>query len=123
MKIAVTAAGNVGFESRIDLRFGRAPYFAVINTDTDEIEFVENPGVKAASGAGVMAAQLIADQEVEAVISGNYGPKAFSGLAAARLKMYSAEEGSIAEVIKLLKEGKLQEITDPTSRSHSGLKA
>jgi len=121
-KVAVSASDNKGLETEVDLRFGRAPYYAIVDTENMEIIFIENPATGAASGAGVRAAQLIADQKVEAIISGNFGPKAYSGLVAANLKLYSFTGGSIKEAIEALNKGQLQEITGPTNKAHSGLR-
>ncbi len=122
MRIAVTASDNKGLESSIDVRFGRAPYFAIVDTDTMEINMINNGGTGAAHGAGVRAAQIIADEKVDGVISGNYGPKAYSGLQAAGVKLYSFKNGTVGEAIDSLQKGELEEINNPTSGAHSGLR-
>jgi predicted Fe-Mo cluster-binding NifX family protein len=122
MKIAITASDNNGFEAKVDSRFGRAPYFAIVDIDNMSIDFIDNPAVGAAGGAGVLAAQVVADQGVEGLISGNYGPKAFSGLTAANIKLYSFVEGTINKAIEELRADKLVELSQPTNDSHAGLR-
>ena len=121
MKIAVTASDNRGLSAEIDSRFGRTPYFAVIETDNMKVDFIDNKAGSTASGAGVKAAQIMADLGVEAVISGNFGPKAFQGLQAAGIKLFSVKEGSIEDAVDGYKAGRLQELSEPTSNSHAGL--
>ncbi len=122
MKIAVTASSDKGIEANVDSRFGRARYFAIVDVETMEVNFVENSASKAASGAGISAAQAVSEQGVDAVISGNFGPKAFSGLQAAQLKLYSIDGGTIKDAVEKLKEGALQELSDPTNNAHAGLR-
>lgn len=115
MKIAVTSSGKT-LEDQVDVRFGRAPYFLII--EGDEIEVVENPNLFAAGGVGVQTSQMLADRGVEAVIAGNFGPKAFQVLAAAGIKAYSVEGKKVKEAIELVKEGKIQPIQDANKASH-----
>ena len=85
MKIAVTSTGKKNTSS-LNPRFGRCEYFIIIDTETKEWEAVENPAAQARGGAGSQAAQFIANQGVETVISGRYGPNAYTALAAAGIR-------------------------------------
>jgi predicted Fe-Mo cluster-binding NifX family protein len=60
----------------IDIRFGRAPWFLLINTETSEERFMPNPSAEAVTGAGTGAVQILADAEVDCVIGAEPGPKA-----------------------------------------------
>lgn len=122
MKIAVTASDNNGLESNIDTRFGRAPYFAIIDTETMDIKFISNSAVMSNSGAGVTAAQTIVDQKVNALISGKLGPKAFTALKAAELKLYTYNDGTIKKAVEAFKSGNLEELIKANNNSHAGLK-
>ena len=52
MRVAVTARG-LAVSSELDPRFGRASYFVVVDTDSDEFSVRENlVSVRAARGAG-----------------------------------------------------------------------
>ncbi|MBR9692296.1 hypothetical protein GOV06_05940, partial [Candidatus Woesearchaeota archaeon] len=66
------------------------------------------------------AAQLVADQEVEAVITANAGPRAFDVFNQLDIKVYQAE-GKIKEVIHQFIDGKLEEISTPTGPQHMGM--
>ncbi|NHW44216.1 MAG: dinitrogenase iron-molybdenum cofactor biosynthesis protein, partial [Candidatus Verstraetearchaeota archaeon] len=76
MKICVSATSN-SLDSLVDPRFGRCPYFIIVDSETMQYEAIPNPAVYAASGAGVQAVQLIVSKGVEVVITGNVGPNAF----------------------------------------------
>ncbi len=115
MKIAVTSNGKT-LDDQVDVRFGRAPYFLII--ENDQLEVVANPNLSAGGGVGVQTSQMLADRGVEAVIAGNFGPKAYQVLAAAGIKAYSVEGKKVKEAIELLKEDKLKPMEDATKASH-----
>ncbi len=74
MKIAITSTGKT-VDSMVDPRFGRCSYFAVYNTETMHLEFVENTNKDASGGAGPATVQLIAQYGVSSIISGEFGGK------------------------------------------------
>ncbi len=122
MKIIVTAKNKQGLESELDPRFGRANYFALVDTESRDLNFIENSAAEASSGAGVGAAQLVADQKVDVVISGKFGPKAFNGLNAANIKLYSSNSGTLAEVVKEYNKGNLKQLSNASNSGHMGIK-
>jgi predicted Fe-Mo cluster-binding NifX family protein len=108
MRIAISSQGQ-DLESMVDPRFGRAPYFIIYDTETDKFEAVDNnQNVMAAQGAGVQASQNVVSHNVEMVISGNFGPKAFHVLSAAGIKTAQWAEGKVSEAIELVKNNKLK---------------
>ena len=109
MKIAisVTAAGEA---ATLEMRFGRCPYFAVYDSETQEFEWFENEGIKATSGAGTGAAQALINRNVEVVISGQFGPKAVQVLEAGKIKMLLAPADlPLSEVISKWQADELKE--------------
>ncbi len=117
MKIIIPSSSNKGLEAEIDSKFGRATYFAVIDSDDMSIEFVKNDSASQASGAGVGAAQLCADRGADIIIANDFGPKAFYALDSAGIEMYSvSSEDNLNSAIKSLQSGSLTKVTGPTSR-------
>ena len=109
MKIAIAANGNsldAGFASR----FGRTAYFVIVDSETEEWTAIPNPGMGAGGGAGVQAAQVIANSGAEVAIGPSFGPNAFNALQAAGIKMYAARGGSVREVLAQYKSGQLAEV-------------
>lgn len=105
-----------GWDSELNPRFGRTGFFAVVDLDQDKIEFIENKASNAASGAGVQAAQFVADQDVDIMFTPNVGPKAFSGLNRLNLKIFLAN-GKVKEIIRSYKNGELKEANEPTNEA------
>ena len=103
MKVAVSATGR-GLDALVEPRFGRAPYFVVVDTATGQWEVLENrAGLDAVQGAGIQTAKRIAQLGAQAVITGNVGPKAFSALQAAGVKVYSGAAGTVREALEQLR--------------------
>jgi len=118
MKIAVTAQGTA-LESQVDPRFGRAKYFVVIDTDSDDFEAVDNAqNLNAAQGAGIQAARNVAELGVEAVLTGHCGPNAFRTLTAAGIKVFTGASGSVKEAVEKFKSGELSEASDADVTGH-----
>ncbi|MHC9540066.1 MAG: NifB/NifX family molybdenum-iron cluster-binding protein [Vulcanimicrobiota bacterium] len=120
MKVAVTAqTGSI--DSPVDGRFGRCQFFITVDSITGEHEIFENPALSAGGGAGIQAAQFVANKGVEVVISGNFGPKAYQTLQAAGIKMYSAHTRTVQQALEDYKSGTLSAISSPTAPEHSGI--
>lgn len=109
MKIAITSQGK-DLESPVDLRFGRANCFIVVDTDTGEFSVADNEqNLNAAQGAGIQAGQNVVHLGVQAVISGHLGPKAFATLQAGGVKVFTGATGTVGEAIEKFKAGDLKE--------------
>ena len=120
MKICVTAVSS-SLEAQIDPRFGRCPYFVIVNSETMKFEAVPNTGSGLMSGAGIQAAQTIANKGVKVLITGNVGPNAFQALSAAGIRIVTGAFGNVREVVEKYKSGELKEISSPTVRGRFGM--
>jgi len=120
MKIVISSTGKT-LDSQVDPRFGRCGYFIFIDTDTMEYEAFENEGLMAMGGAGVQAAQFVAQRGAKALITGNIGPNAASVLSASGIKVYLCSGGAIKEVVEAYKSGNLKEAGGATVPPHFGM--
>ena len=68
-------------------------------------------------GAGVSAAELVANEHINAIITVNMGPKAFSVFSNLGIDIYHAT-GNIKEAVEDFIKGKLQKIGDATGPRH-----
>ncbi len=119
MKVAVTAQGK-DLEAQVDEHFGRAPYFVVYDLENESFEAMENPAATEARGAGIAAAGFLAEKGVKLVITGHCGPKAFSVLKAAGIKVGRSEGKTVKEVIEAVKEGQISYLEAPSVDTHFG---
>ena len=118
MKIAVTSQGNE-LSSEIDLRFGRAKWIILFDTETDDFQAHDNAlNLNAAQGAGIQTGQNVANLGAEAVITGNVGPKACMTLNAADVKIYLVEKQTVQQAIEAFKAGQLKQIEQANVEGH-----
>lgn len=114
MKIAISATEK-DMENDVDLRFGRCPYFMIVEIEKKEIKDMkvkDNTAAEQLGGAGINAAQIVADEKVDAVITGNMGPRAFDVFNQLGIEVYQGE-GKVKKVVQDFIEGKLKKISGP----------
>lgn len=119
MKIAMSATED----GNVDTRFGRCPKFKIVEIEGKEIKnekTIENTAATQAGGAGIQSAQLLGNEKVEAVITGNLGPNAINTLKQLGIKSYQAR-GEIKEVMQQFLDGKLKKIEEATGPLHGGI--
>jgi predicted Fe-Mo cluster-binding NifX family protein len=120
MKICITSTGT-DLDAQIDPRFGRCPYFLFINTDDMNVEAVPNQSALATGGAGIQAAQKVAQQKATCVITGNIGPNAFQTLQAANIEVITGVNGRVKDAVEQFKAGTLKKTERATVGSHFGI--
>ena len=109
MKLAFSTSGET-LESALDPRFGRAPKFLIYSLQTQSFQVVDNSqNLEAAQGAGIQSAQNIAKMEVDALITGHCGPKAFRVLQAAGIKVFNTDAPTVADALERFSNGQLSE--------------
>ena len=120
MKIAIPVTGP-SLDADVDQHFGRCEYFIIVDPATMEFEAMPNTGTHASGGAGITAAELIANKGVEVVIAGNMGPNAVRMLGAAGLQFVTGVSGSARAAVEAFAEGKLEASSEPTVPGHYGM--
>jgi len=120
MKIAVTSTGPT-LNDNVEARFGRCPYFLIIETDTMSVEPIRNPNVSLGGGAGTQSAQLMAEKGVASVLTGNCGPNAFRVFGAAGIDVITGVNGQVRSAVEQFKSGSLAHSAEPNVQSHFGM--
>jgi len=120
VKIAISATGP-GLDADVDPRFGRCQYFIIVDAETMQFEALENSSAAAAGGAGISAAQMVANKGAEVVLTGNCGPNAYQTLSAAGVQVISGVSGTVRDAVQAHKAGKLQPSAQPNVASHYGM--
>lgn len=99
MKIAVASEGE-NEDSLVSLITGRAPFYLIFE-DRKLVKTIKNPFKIGGGGAGIGVAQMLANEGVDMVISGRFGPNVQAWLDSKNIKMYSVEEkASVREVVE-----------------------
>ena len=107
MKIAVTSQGT-DLDAEVDPRFGRAPYFVVVDSETFAFEALDNKeNLNALKGAGIQAAGMVSDKGAEVLLTGFCGPNAFKALKAAKVGVANNASGTVREAVQAYLDGNL----------------
>ena len=107
MKIAVTSTGK-DLHSEVDPRFGRAPYFLLVDSETFEFEVLDNKeNVNALKGAGIQAAGMVSEKGADVLLTGYCGPNAFKALNAAHIGVADDAAGTVKEAVQAYLDGRL----------------
>lgn len=118
MKVAVTAKGK-GLQDPVDPRFGRASYILIVDTETMEMEAIDNSAnINAFKGAGIQAATMICDRGAEVLLTGYCGPNAYRTVQAGGVNVVNDVSGTVEEAIARLKQGELHFTDAPNTEGH-----
>jgi predicted Fe-Mo cluster-binding NifX family protein len=111
IKIAISSTGE-NLTDNVSEIFARCPFFIIAeikDQKIERIEVLENKSTDQMSGAGISAAQLMAEKNVNAVITGNVGPRALDVLKQFNIEIYTGS-GAIKKVLQEFINGKLKKI-------------
>ncbi|BEP16681.1 NifB/NifX family molybdenum-iron cluster-binding protein [Pyrofollis japonicus] len=106
IKIAF-ATNNGGLDDTIADRFGRTQTFTIVEVDTEtgeikNVEVVDNPGYAAGSGAGVKAAQTVAEKGAKVYAGPQPGPNAYAALQHLGVKVITITGTTVREALKIV---------------------
>ena len=119
-KIAISSRGD-NWDDPVDERFGRAAYFAIVDTRVVPPALVPVPNkqnLQAAQGAGIQAAQNVADQGVTVLLTGHVGPKAFTALNAAGIEIFTGISGTVKDALSAYLSGSLTKASGADVEGH-----
>jgi Uncharacterized conserved protein len=121
MKIAVPIDDSSP-ETRVCVSFGRAPYFLIYDIDSNTESYMRNSAADSQGGAGIKAAQVVADTGVEALLTPRCGDNAAQVIETAGIKIYRTVNDSVKDNITAFNEGRLTLLTDihPGFHGHGG---
>ncbi len=115
MKLAISSSDGK-FDTPFSARFARCEAFIFIDTETRSWETIPNPAADASGGAGAQVVQFLADNGVEAAITGRYGPTAMSALNAAGIQAFVAASGTPKELLEKFLAGELEQVNAATGQ-------
>jgi predicted Fe-Mo cluster-binding NifX family protein len=111
MKIAIPIEEYRGLESTVYGHFGSAPSFAFVDSETMSVQTMENPDSNHEHGT-CSPLRALAGANPDAILVNGIGAGAVMGLRQAGIGVWLAPAGTVADVVRLFKEGKLEEIAD-----------
>ncbi len=107
-------------DSPVCVSFGRAPFYCLYNTETEQSTFVVNSAADSPGGAGIKAAQLLVDSKANVLITIRCGENAAKVLQPANVELLKALNLSIADNIAAYKQNKLEPLKEVHAGYHNG---
>ena len=98
-------------KKEICIAFGRAPFFLVHDTETNQSDILDNPAAQAQGGAGIQAAQFVVDHGADTLITVRCGENAGEVFQKAGIKIYKAQGVSVKENLDAHAANKLEPLT------------
>lgn len=92
--------------------FGRAPFFLMHDGETGEDRWLDNTAAGNPGGAGIAAAQLLADRGAQALITPRCGENAEKVLRGAGVTVWRSAAGTARENLAALAAGKLEKLSE-----------
>jgi len=111
MKIAISSTGKK-LTDNVSEVFARCPYFVIVEIENEKVqrvETIENKSANQLGQAGISVAQLMAEKNVNAVITKNIGPRALEVLNQFNIAIYYGG-GTIKDVLQQFIDGKLEKM-------------
>ncbi len=102
---------------RVSSHFGKAYAFAVVNTETGEIQIVDNPRnvLKLEHGAGRFIAETFEREGIKVVLLREIGAGAFGHLKSRGIEIFLVPQNikTVQEAVEAFKKGELQPLLAP----------
>jgi predicted Fe-Mo cluster-binding NifX family protein len=106
MNICIPTRNDRRLEAEVSEHFGRAPFYTIVDLETDRLEVVANSG----SPHGQHSCHHVdwmADRGVDAVICQGVGRRALVTLREAGISVYGPVEGTVADIVRALRAGEV----------------
>jgi predicted Fe-Mo cluster-binding NifX family protein len=111
MRLLIPTADPHGLEAHLSGHFGRAPFYAVADTETGTVQTVANPSVGHGHGECVPAGGAFGPGGFDAVVCQGIGQGAIARLAAAGIPVFVHEGPDVAAAMAAFQAHQLQAAT------------
>ncbi len=118
MLACIPAKGKAGVEEQVSEHFGSTPYFILYNTDSDDINILDNSNAHHSHGTCHPISQL-AGKNIDTIVCGGMGRRAIEALSVEGIRVCRSDKKTVGEIIEEIKAGSLSEIDPATAcRGH-----
>lgn len=119
MKVCFPVLKANGLESEVHGHFGSAPFFLVVETDSNNVTTINNKDQHHSHGA-CSPMKALNNQKVDAVVVGGIGTGALIKLNQSGIKVFQAQALTVSDNISILKTGKLPEFSSQNTCAGHG---
>ena len=110
-RIAI-ASDRDTLDGTVYARFATSPHFIIYDMNKNEATAIANPYAAQVRGMGIIVAQMVARQNIDAVVVSGIGPQSFDVFYNAKVKVYGPVTGIVKTAIVNYQLGKLPEMSE-----------
>jgi predicted Fe-Mo cluster-binding NifX family protein len=110
MKLCIPTEDSGGLDARVFEHFGSAPFFTVLDTESEQVELLNNRDLAHQHGQ-CDPVSSIESREIDAVVCGGLGKRALARLQQVGLKVYVSHAATVRDVLAEQRDGRLREAT------------
>jgi predicted Fe-Mo cluster-binding NifX family protein len=106
----------------VNAHFGKSKYFAIVDTNTGDVEIVENPGLHVERGRGILIVEMFKRKGVDAVLVKEMGPGSFDkvrNVLGVKIYLIPPEVKFLDDAVERFKKGELEELLEPNEEIHN----
>jgi predicted Fe-Mo cluster-binding NifX family protein len=119
MKICIPTESKEGLSARVHGHFGSTPFFTIYDTENDTFKAMDNTNAHHSHGM-CHPIGVLGTGSIDVVVCQGMGMRAVQKLNEANIKAYKASADTVADIIKKLKGGELEEITAQNACAQHG---
>ena len=113
MKICVPSDSDAGLSAPVCSHFGRAPYFTVLDTDTDTVSTFANSGQH--HGGTKTPAEVVAEHGADVILTSGLGPRAVRLFESKGIRVMIGASGTVEQAIEQYRQEKLAPATEASA--------
>lgn len=110
MKICIPTLGEKGFDERVSEHFGSAPYFTIVDLESNGVEIINNHNQHHSHGQCHPLGSLTG-KGINGVVCGGMGRRAIELLNADGIKVYLGNGSIVKTIVEEYKNGSLKELS------------
>jgi predicted Fe-Mo cluster-binding NifX family protein len=110
MKLCIPTEDSGGLDARVYEHFGSAPFFTVVDTDTENIELLNNRDLSHQHGH-CNPVSSIESRGIDAVVCGGLGKRALARMEQSGFEVYLSHAGTVRDVVAEQRGGTLRKAT------------
>ena len=118
--IIAVPVDEANVEANVSDNFGRAPYYLYYVVENESSDFLINFAMEERGGAGIKAAQILVDHNVDILLTPRCGENAHAVLHSGNIKLYKSVGGKVMDNIRKFIDGELDLLEDIHEGFHGG---
>ena len=119
MNICIPIQAEQNLQSQISAHFGSAPFFMIIDVDTNILKTI--PNSNASHGYGMcVPLQALQNEKIDAVVVSGIGTGAFQKLKNAHINVYVTHKSVVQDILEELQSGQVKHLQNNQVCAHHG---